>query len=151
MQISETVFTINDSGSLIIPEAVLREMGLSPGSHVRIAYLTRDGQQNSFQEFLLSGNPLDELSEEQQLRVPDHILEDANIPTDADIQVLCLDGYIVICQDPALRPDELAAVLEQLQIADELIFTLSSSPEQVREQLGKLINHFQEGADSSDI
>lgn len=151
MQISETVFTINDNGSLIIPDTVLREMGLGPGSHVRVAYLTHDGQQNSFREFLLSANPLDELTEEQQIKVPGHILEDANIPAGADLQILCLDGCIVICQDSALSPDELVSVLEQLQAADELTFTLSGDPEQMRDQLEELLNRFQEGADSSDI
>lgn len=99
----------------------------------------------------MSANHLDELSDEQQLRVPDHILEDANIPANADLQILCLDGCIIICQDSALSPDELAAVLEQLQAADEMAFTLPESPEQIREQLEELINRFQEGADSSEM
>ena len=151
MRISESTFTVGSNGALKIPASVLREMGLLPGDHVRVAYLTCDGQKNSFQEFLLSANPLDKLSEEQQIQVPDHILEDANIPSDADLQILCLDGCIVICQDSALNPDELASVLEQLQNVDELTFTLSGGPTQMREQLEELINRFQEGADSSEI
>lgn len=134
-----------------IPASILKEMGLLPGDHVHIAYLTQDGQQNSFREFLMSANHLDELSDEQQLRVPDHILEDANIPANADLQILCLDGCIIICQDSALSPDELTAVLEQLQAADELAFTLPESPEQMREQLEELINRFQEGENSSEM
>lgn len=151
MRISESTFTVGNNGALKIPASVLREMGLFPGDHVRVAYLTCDGQKNSFQEFLLSANPMDRLSEEQQIRVPDHILEDANLPTDADLQILCLDGCIVICQDSALSPDELASVLEQLQAAGELTFTLSGSPAQMRAQLDELINRIQEGADSSEI
>lgn len=151
MRILESTFTVGSNGALKIPTSVLQEMGLFPGDHVRIAYLTCDGQKNSFQEFLLSANPLDELSEEQQIRVPNHILEDANIPSDADLQILCLDGYIVICQDSALSPDELVSVLEQLQNMDELTFALSGDPAQMREQLEELINRFQEGVDSSEI
>ena len=151
MRISESTFTVGNNGALKIPASVLREMGLFPGDHVRVAYLTCDGQKNSFQEFLLSANPMDRLSEEQQIRVPDHILEDANLPTGADLQILCLDGCIVICQDSALSPDELASVLEQLQAAGELTFTLSGSPAQMRAQLDELINRIQEGADSSEI
>lgn len=78
-------------------------------------------------------------------------MEEANIPSDADLQILCLDGCIVICQDSELNPDELASVLEQLQNVDDLTFTLSGGPAQMREQLEELINHFQEGADSSEI
>lgn len=151
MRISESTFTVGNNGALKIPASVLREMDLLPGNHVRVAYLTCDGQKNSFQEFLLSANPLDKLSEEQQIQVPDHILKDANIPSDADLQILCLDGCIIICQDSALNPDELASVLERLQNADELTFTLSGDPAQMREQLEELINRFQEGADSSEI
>lgn len=147
MQIAETVYTVSESGSLTIPDTVLREMGLGPGNTVRVAYLTQDGQQNTFQDFLLSSSPLDELSEEQQLRVPTHMLEDSNIPVDADLQILCLNGCIVICQDSALSSVELAAVLSRLQAAGELTSSLPADPE----QLNELINHFQEGADPSDL
>lgn len=151
MQISETTFTVSSSGSLTIPEPVLREMGLAPGNAVRVAYLTQDGQRNPFQEFLLSADPLDKLSEEQQLRVPNELLEQSNIPADADLQIFCLDGCIVICQDSALNTDELASILESLQNADELACTLSGEPERMREQLEELINRFQEGANTSEI
>lgn len=151
MRILESTFTVGNNGALKIPASVLQEMGLFPGDHVRVAYLTHDGQVNSYQEFFLSATPLDELSEEQQIGVPNHIMEEANIPTDADLQILCLDGYILICQDSVLKLEELAAVLEQLQTTNELTFTLSGSPEQMREQLKELIERFQEGADSSEM
>ena len=151
MYISESVFTIGNAGALEIPAAVLREMGLHAGDPVRVAYLTHDGQQNSFREFLISTDPLDELTDGDQIRVPDRILADANLPADADLQILCLDGCIVICQDSALSSNELAAVLEQLRTADELVAALPDSPEQIRDQLEEFINRFQEGADSDDI
>lgn len=151
MYISESMFTVGSMGALEIPAAVLREMGLYAGDPVRVAYLTDDGQQNTFREFLLSANPLDELTDENQIRVPDRILADANLPADADLQILCLDGCIVICQDSALSSDELAAVLEQLRTADELTAALPDNPELIRDQLEEFINRFQEGADPDDI
>lgn len=150
MYISESVFTIGNAGALEIPAAVLREMGLHAGDPVRIAYLTHDGQQNSFREFLLSANSLDKLTDEDQIRVPDRILSDANLPADADLQILCLNGCIVICQDSVLSSDELAAVLEQLRTADELTAALPDSPELVCGQLEEFINRFQEGSDLDD-
>lgn len=151
MQIVETTYTVNESGSLTLPNTVLREMGIYPGNIVRVAYLTQDGQQNSFREFLLSSSPLDELTEEQQLRVPTHMLEDSNIPADADLQIICLDGCIVICQDSALTPDELAEVLSRLQVAGELTSSLPSDPVQMQDKIEEFINYFQEGADPSDL
>lgn len=151
MRISESTFTVNINGALNIPASVLRKMGLLPGDHVRVAYLTKDGQENQYREFLLSSGPLDELTEEQQIRIPNHILEEAHIPADADLQILCLDGCVLICRDSALNPDELASVLEQLQSVDELTASLPGSPEQMREQLEELINRFQEGANTSEM
>lgn len=151
MRISESTFTVGNSGALKIPSSILCEMGLFPGDHVRVAYLTNDDRQNSFREFLLSPDPLDELSDEQQFRVPSHILEDANIPADSDLQILCLDGCIVISQDPVLNSDELASVLEQIRATDKLTSALSGDPEQVREQLEELISRFQEGANTSEV
>ena len=78
-------------------------------------------------------------------------MSDANLPADADLQILCLNGCIVICQDSVLSSDELAAVLEQLRTADELVAALPDSPEQIRDQLEEFINRFQEGADPDDI
>lgn len=151
MRISESTFTVGSSGALKIPSSILCEMGLFPGDHVRVAYLTNDDRQNSFREFWLSPDPLDELSDDQQFRVPSHILEDANIPADSDLQIACLDGCIVICRDPALNPNELASVLEQLRATDELTSALSDNPEQVREQIEKLISRFEEGEDQSEV
>lgn len=151
MRISESTFTVGSSGTLKIPSSILREMGLFPGDSVRVAYLTHNDRQNSFREFLLSPDPLDELSDEQQLRVPSHILENANIPADSDLQIACLDGCIVICLDPALNPNELASVLDQLRTVDELTSALSDNPEQVREQIEKLISRFEEGEDQSEV
>lgn len=151
MHISESTFTVGNSGALKIPSSMLCEMGLLPGDHVHVAYLTQGDLQNSFHEFLLSTSPLNELSDEQQFRVPSHILEDANIPADSDLQIACLDGCIVICRDPALNPNELASVLEQLRATDELTSALSDNPEQVREQIEKLISRFEEGEDQSEV
>lgn len=126
-------------------------MGLTPGNTVHVAYLTLDRQRNLFQEFLLSADPLDKLSEEQQLRVPNHLLEQSNIPIDADLQIVCMEGCIIICRDSALNPYELASVLERLQAAEEFASILSGDSKQAQAQLAELIEHFQEGASASEL
>lgn len=151
MQLSETTFTVSRTGSLKIPAAILQRMGLFPGSHVRVAYLTHDGQYNSFQEFLLSADSLEDLSDENQFHVPDQLLRQSNIPSDADLQIICLDGLLIICQDTALSSDELSMVLESLREADRLVGGLPMEVAEAQDQLKEIINSLQEGANSSDV
>jgi antitoxin component of MazEF toxin-antitoxin module len=150
LKISDITFTVGRNGCLKIPATVLREMGLGPGSHVRVAYLTEDGLKNTFQEFLLSVDPLDSLSEEQQLRVPDHLLAQANISEDADLQMICLNGCIIICQDAALSTDELSSILESLKTAENISSILPTDIEEMQNNLNEIITEIQEGADSSE-
>jgi antitoxin component of MazEF toxin-antitoxin module len=150
LKISECTFTVSGNGSLKIPAAILRNMGLGPGSHVRVAYLTPDGQKNVFQEFVLSADPLDSLSEEQPLRVPDQLLEQANLPTDADLQIFCLSGCILICRDLTLNQDELYAVLDQLRTAEELMSILPSDGKQPQIPLCEMITDLLEGGHTGD-
>lgn len=151
MQLSEITFTVSHNGSLKIPASVLQKMGLLPGNHVRIAYLTQDGQHNSFQEFLLSSDSLEELSDENRFHIPDHLLRQSNIPTDADLQIICLDGLLIICQDTALSSDELGVVLECLRDADSLVGGLPVEVPRAQAQLKEIISNLQEGADSGDV
>lgn len=82
--------------------------------------------------------------------MPNHILETANIPKDADLQIVCLDGLILICQDPTLSIDELTAIFEQLQTIGELPLSPQETPAQIKEQLDELFDYYQKGVDPSD-
>ena len=146
MQISETTFTVGHNGSLKIPAAVLKEMGLLPGDHVRVAYVVKDKWQNVFQEFLLSAGPLDTLTEDNKFQVPSDLLGQANIPENADLQILCLNGYLLICQDSALSLNELSSVFESLQTAGDIASSLPIDSFQAMEQLQEFTNRFEEGA-----
>lgn len=145
MQISETSFTVSDSGSLKIPATVIKEMGLSPGDHIRIAYLSRDGYRNIFREFLLSADPLDVLTEDDKIQIPSHLLNQAHIPDNADLQILCLNGCLLICPDSALNTNELSSVFESLQIAGDIAASLPIDLSLVRNQLQELNDCFEKG------
>lgn len=54
MKISEVVLQVSENGDLHIASELLQEMGLSPADPVYLAYLTRGGAKNDYQEFLLS-------------------------------------------------------------------------------------------------
>ena len=106
MKIAEMTFTVDSRGNIRIPATVLSEMGLAPGDHVRVAYLTSDGVTNPFCEFML----LPELADEQELmgndaiRISAQLMAQANIPADADLQIACLNGALLICRDTGLQP-----------------------------------------------
>ena len=56
---------------------------------------------------------LPELAGEQELmgndaiRIPAQLMAQANIPADADLQIACLNGGLLVCQDTGLQPQEL--------------------------------------------
>lgn len=112
MKIAETSYTVSKSGGLKIPSFALKEMGLTAGDHVRVAYLTSDGVQNDCREFLISGEAFAEAGErESKIGIPVDLLAQANTPQDADLQIVCCDGYIIISRDATLSID--AAKLKQ--------------------------------------
>ena len=152
MKIVEMTFTVDDRGNIKIPAAVLSEMGLVPGNHVRVAYLTHDGITNPFCEFML----LPELTGEQELigndaiRIPAQLMAQANIPADADLQITCLNGVLLICQDTGLQPQELCGILEGLQAAESLASMLPQEAQQAMLQLEQTINTIREGAEEDE-
>ena len=56
LKISEVLLRVSENGDLCIPSELLQEMGLSPCDPVYLAYVAKDGEKNSYQEFLLSPN-----------------------------------------------------------------------------------------------
>ena len=141
MKITELTYTVTKSGGLRIPADIIKEMGINPGENVRVAYLSHDGDKNEFREFLLSSDGITgEMSEEQKIAIPTHLLEEANIPLSADIEIACGNGFIVVYQDNALSLDELSSVISSLEIAGELVSELptdESSAEILRTALEK--------------
>lgn len=146
MRIAETTYTINQYGNLKIPKITLSEMGLQPGDSVRVAYLTPDGLENVNREFLLCADPLTEAEDDQHISVPAALLAQANIGPDADIQIICVDGGIVISQEPAMQSKDLQKLLISLHIASDALIQLSEDPGDAIEALRHAADDIQEGA-----
>ena len=148
MKIAEMTFTVDGRGNMKIPKAVLKEMGLVPNDHVRVAYLTPDGITNPFCEFMLLPESADEsrLMDSDEIRIPVQLMAQANIPADADLQITCLNGGLLICQDTGLQPQELYDILEGLQAAESLTSMLPQEARQALLQLEQTINTIREGA-----
>ena len=147
MKIVEMTFTVNGRGNIKIPAAVLGEMGLAPGDHVRVAYITTDGVTNPFCEFMLLPELADEpeLMSNDAIRIPAQLMAQANIPADADLQITCLNGALLICQDTGLQPQELCGILEGLQAAEDLSAMLPQEAQQALLQLEQTIGTIREG------
>ena len=121
MRIAEMTCTVSRNGSLkIIPDKTVSEMGLKAGDHIRVAYITDDGERNIYREILLSGKPLDTLTDEGVL-IPAEILEQAGIPLGADLRVISTEGMIILNQRLAVPNDRLKMALARLEIAEDLI------------------------------
>jgi len=126
-------------------------MGLFSGDHIRVAYLTQDGAVNTFREFLLLPDIIGETeTEEDAIRIPAQLMEQANIPLDADLQIACLDGALVICRDTGFHSEELRSVLEGLQAAEHLTSMLPEDAQQALLELERSIHAIQEGAETNE-
>lgn len=145
MKISETTYTINGHGNLKIPANELIAMGLHAGMHVRVAFLTEDGEKNTFREFMLTKNSLHEVEAEQSVLIPNELLKQAKIPDDENVQIFTVDGAIAICREPALNHGELYGLLQTLSYAAGLADELPENLIAAQEQLENALNEFMEG------
>lgn len=141
MQIAEITCTIEKNGCLRIPADILQQMGLGPGEHIRVAYLTDQSQQNIFREFMLSGDPLDQLDDSGgSIAVPEELMNQAGIPMNVDIQVICAPGAIILAQEPVLDLEEMKKVLESLNIASDILEQLPEDAEDAIEVLQDFVS-----------
>ncbi len=113
----------------MIPAADLAEMGLSPGQNVFVAYIADDDLANQYSEFMVSSVSLSEMDCAQRIAVPQPLLEEAGIDPDGEVQVICIEGVIIIAEDSTLNEDELSDVVDRLQAANDLAQQLSNEPD----------------------
>ena len=112
--------TVSRNGSLRIPSDTITQMGLKAGDHIRVAYITDDGENNVYREILLSGWPLDQASQEGVL-IPMEVLKQAGIPLDGKLRVICTQGNIILNRKLALPDRNLRMTLARLEIAGDVI------------------------------
>ena len=149
MQILEMTFTVDHRGGMKIPAPVLTKMGLEAGDHVRVAYLTHDGASNTFCELMLLPDAVDETVSDRTnvIQIPEELMRQAGILQDADLQITCLDGCIVISRDTGLQPEELYPMLKNLQVAEALASMLPEEAPQALAKLEQTIGSIQKGAE----
>ena len=96
MTISELEFSVGPDGTLVIPAAEIIRMGLHPNDNVYVAYIADDALRNQFREFLISPYPIEETGKSAQISIPEELLRNAHIPKDAEVQIVCIDGAIIL-------------------------------------------------------
>ena len=68
----------------------------------------------------------------------------ADIPGE-DLNIVCLNGYILICRDAALNEQELFAVMDSLGITADIFDRLENDPETAVRQLTEELPEIVEG------
>ena len=87
------------------------------------------------------------LNGDNAIQIPMELMRQANIPQDADLQIACLDGCIVISRDTGLQPEELSSILDSLQLAESCASVLPEEARQVLSQLEQTIQNTRKGSE----
>lgn len=120
MKLSEQYYQVDSDGALLVPTDDLRRMGLHPGDRVCFAYLAAESGENLFSEFALVPAQGEEDSAVGQIQIPEALLSQAGILPGEDVQILCLDGALLICGTETLSLEELKMVRQYLASANSL-------------------------------
>jgi len=125
-------------------------MSLFAGMHVRVAFMTEDGEKNTFREFLLTKNSLTEIDTETRFQIPADLLRQAKIAEDADIQMIVVDGAILICQEPNLNVQELHTISDSLGLAAGMTEELPDDLPAAKDRLQQALSDFMDEEMSSN-
>lgn len=147
VKIIEMKLAVNSHGILEIPREIVQEMGLKAGEYISVSYLSRDGSENSFHELELYGNCTQDEGEAlpHTIQVPSELMAEARLSEQDDLQILCLDGAILICRDTVPNVKELEAVLEQITTANSLVSLLPEEKSEIENCLAQIIAEHEEG------
>ena len=124
MRLVELEFSVNNDGHILLPAIDLFEMGVKPGDTVTVAFLSDDGVNNSYREFLVSSDIQADTDEQQTIKIPIEFLNTANIPPNEDIEITCADGVILILRADKLSSTDLDEVLRRLGLVNEELISL---------------------------
>ena len=129
LQLVEMEGKMTENGCIEIPAVVLEQAGICTGDTVKLVYMAEDGElKNTAKEFLLARAGQDvaeELAKEENIafQIPEELLRDAGIPMDADLDIVCQEGRIIILPSELVQgtevPEELLAICRELGITEE--------------------------------
>ncbi len=131
LQLVEMEGKMTENGCIEIPAVVLEQSGICTGDTVKLVYMAEDGElKNTAKEFLLARAGQDvaeELAKEENIafQIPEELLRDAGIPMDADLDIVCQEGRIIILPSELVQgtkvPEELLAICRELGITEDKV------------------------------
>ena len=126
LQLVEMEGKMTENGCIEIPAVVLEQAGICTGDTVKLVYMAEDGElKNTAKEFLLARAGQDvaeELAKEENIafQIPEELLRDAGIPMDADLDIVCQEGRIIILPSERVQ-EELLAICRELGITEDKV------------------------------
>ncbi|MFR3315149.1 MAG: hypothetical protein ACLTRK_03670 [Waltera sp.] len=139
LQLVEMEGRVTENGCIEIPMTVLDQAGICTGDAIKLIYMAEEEEvKSAAKEFLLVKNDQDvveELAREQRvsLQIPEELLQDAGIPMDADLDIVCQNGRIVIFSSELLKetviPEEVMEICNELGISEDKVKIILNTTE----------------------
>lgn len=128
MKLFEMHAIVDEHGRIILPTELLVSVGLKCGGEVRVTLVVSQEETESlYPQLVITSHGVEvalplarwqEDEEENDLTLPNTLLEAADIPEGSDLEIICAPGNIVIKEADILDnlPDELRELFGQLGI-----------------------------------
>ena len=139
LQLVEMEGRVTENGCIEIPMTVLDQAGICTGDAIKLIYMAEEEEvKSAAKEFLLVKNDQDvveELAREQRvsLQIPEELLQDAGISMDADLDIVCQNGRIVIFSSELLKetviPEEVMEICNELGISEDKVKIILNTTE----------------------
>lgn len=147
VRLAEIEGKMNENGCIEIPAIVLEQTGIRIGDNIKLIYMADvESLQNESKEFVLLRKEQEtakELMKEQPVafQIPLELLEDAGIPLDADLDIVCREQKIIILPAEDVSeikvPDELLTLCSDLGISEDKVkIILKAAEEETDETSG---------------
>lgn len=125
-QLMDLRLRLDEKGCIAIPADTLMKMNIHTGEDVNLIYVadSEEGDGNPSKEFILTRAGKEE--QEVSIQLPKELLKDADIPLDADIEIICMDRKIMILPSEMVEagtgiPPELMGILHEFGIQKEKV------------------------------
>ncbi|MBO5158075.1 MAG: hypothetical protein J6B94_00595 [Lachnospiraceae bacterium] len=141
LQLVEMIGRMNEKGCIEVPVVLMEQTGIRTEDEVRLLYIAagENDFRNEAKEFLISRADNDSgekiLNDTNvELKLPPELFKDANIPMDANLDIVCMDKKIVIlpADDPEMEivPPELMEIFDELGIPKDKVSVILRAMEE---------------------